>query len=136
IVDYEPDVLLLDIMLPKMNAYQHLHSLRSNISYKALPVIVISAKSSQRDQDYALRLGANHFLPKPYRIDQLLKLIQTATSVPGFKVQSKRLSLKEIQDIVAADEQSRQDHTEATVRRRQYEQIRNIANNERPRREE
>ncbi|MCE5229476.1 response regulator, partial [bacterium] len=64
IVEYEPDVLLLDIMLPKMNGYQLLQSLRRNISYKALPVIVISAKSSQRDQDYALRLGANHFLPK------------------------------------------------------------------------
>lgn len=128
IVDYEPDLMLLDIMLPKMNGYQLLQSIRRNVSYKNLPVVVISAKSSQRDQDYAIRLGANQFLAKPYRIDQLLKVIESFTGKPGFQIQPKRLSIREITDMLAAGEQTRKDKEEAQERRRQYNAIRNVAN--------
>lgn len=127
-VDYEPDILLLDIMLPKMNGYQLLQSIRRNVNYKNLPVVVISAKSSQRDQDYAIRLGANRFLAKPYRIDQLIETIESFTGKPGFQVQPKRLSLQEITAILATDEQARKDKEEAQERRRQYNAIRNVAN--------
>lgn len=128
IVEYEPDLMLLDIMLPKMNGYQLLQSIRRNMSYKNLPVIVVSAKSSQRDQEYALRLGANQFLAKPYRIDQLLKTIESFTAKPGFQVQPKRLPLNEIVAILAAEEQARKDKEAAQERRRQYNAIRNVAN--------
>lgn len=130
IVDYEPDLMLLDIMLPKMNGYQLLQSIRRNLSYKNLPVVVVSAKSSQRDQDYAIRLGANQFLAKPYRIDQLLKVIESFTRAAGFQVQPKRLSMKDIEAMNTADEQARKDKEEAQERRRQYNAIRNVANEE------
>ncbi len=86
-------------------------------------MIVVSAKSSQRDQEYALRLGANQFLAKPYRIDQLLKTIESFTAKPGFQVQPKRLPLNEIAAILAAEEQARKDKEAAQERRRQYNAI-------------
>ncbi|MEN6626266.1 MAG: response regulator [Candidatus Sumerlaeia bacterium] len=99
IVEYEPDMLLLDIMMPRMNGYQLLQSIRRNATYKNLPIVVISAKSTQRDIDYAIRLGANEFLAKPYRIDQLLKMIEAVAGRPGFQIQPKRLSIREIEKL-------------------------------------
>ena len=56
-VEYQPDLLLIDIMMPKMNGYQLLQSVRRNAYFGTMPIVVLSAKSTPRDQEYAAKMG-------------------------------------------------------------------------------
>lgn len=96
IVQYQPDILMIDIMMPRMNGYQLLQSLRRNPAYKKLPVIVVSAKASKRDREYVERLGANAFVAKPFDVQDLLDAVAVVTSDPEFKIAAKRIPIVEI----------------------------------------
>lgn len=114
--DYQPDLMLIDVMMPKMNGYQLLQSIRRSTYFGHLPVVVLSAKSSPKDQEYALRLGANLFLPKPCAIAGLIASLEGITQAPGFRIRPKRLSLYEIRQ---------HDHDRSQARREQFERERN-----------
>lgn len=96
IVAYQPDILLIDIMMPRMNGYQLLQSLRRNPAYKNLPVIVVSAKSTPRDREYVFRLGATDFLAKPFDAIELFQCVHRVTDAEDFRVQAKRIPIVEI----------------------------------------
>jgi len=95
IVLYEPDLIVLDAMLPKMSGYQLCTSLRQNQNYCQTPIVFVSAKSSQRDQDYCRRLGANDFVAKPFDPEALRERLLAFTALPGFAVNPKKLTLAE-----------------------------------------
>lgn len=99
IVQYQPDLILLDIMMPRMNGYQMLQSIRRNPAYKNLPVIVVSAKATKRDQAYVERLGSNDFLPKPFSVEELLKRVEAQIAGPNFVVHEKRIPINEIIEL-------------------------------------
>ena len=67
----KPDIMLLDIVMPIMDGFEVLRRLRA---VSDLPVIVISAHVSAAEQ--ALNLGANDFLAKPFRPDELVRRIE------------------------------------------------------------
>ncbi len=96
VVQYQPDIILLDIMMPRMNGYQLLQSLRRNPAYRDLPVVVVSVKATQKDRDYAMRLGATDYLVKPFDPEELLRLLKRLVSSPGFEIRPKRLTIGEI----------------------------------------
>lgn len=98
---YEPDMLFLDIMMPKFSGYQLLQVIRRNQYYKELPVIIVSAKSSQRDIAYARQMGATEYITKPFSPDQLVRLTDSLASKPGFKVKKKKLLY---QTIIASEQ--------------------------------
>lgn len=102
-VDYQPDLMLIDIMMPKMNGYQLVQSIRRNAAFHTLPVVVLSAKCSPKDQEYALRIGANRFLGKPFAITDLLALLRYMAAAPDFRIRAKRLSFDEIRARLAAE---------------------------------
>ncbi len=103
---YEPDILLLDIMMPKLSGFQFLQTVRQNPLFKTMPIIVVSAKSSPKDRDYALRLGANFYLTKPFSPADLLKLVETCIQLPGFKVRRKRLSYEAVMQLEISKEET------------------------------
>jgi two-component system alkaline phosphatase synthesis response regulator PhoP len=96
IVAYQPDLLLIDIMMPRMNGYQLLQSLRRNPAFQKLPVVVVSAKTTPRDREYVFRLGATDFIPKPFDAQDLLQCLEKVVSQPSFRVQAKRIPIVEI----------------------------------------
>lgn len=96
LVDYEPDLLLLDIMMPKMNGYQLLQSVRRTPVFRTMPVVVLSAKSARRDREYAARLGATDYLAKPYRVEELQATLDRICASPGFRVRRKTRSIQQI----------------------------------------
>jgi len=59
-----PDLLLLDVMMPRKNGYQVLKQIRRDDP--ALPVIILSAKGSSTDIALGLDLGSDDYLPKPF----------------------------------------------------------------------
>jgi len=63
----QPDLILLDLMMPVMDGYETLHYLKSNETYKHIPVIIISAKHDQDSIVKGIELGADDYLNKPFK---------------------------------------------------------------------
>ena len=99
LVKYQPEILILDIMLPKMNGFQLCQSLRANRAFSRIPILVCSARSSDRDINMAKRLGANDFLPKPFSPSELMTKIADLQQLPGFRVRPKTFSIVQIDQM-------------------------------------
>lgn len=98
LVKYQPDLLVIDIMLPKMNGFQLCQSLRSNRAFETIPILMCSAKAQKKDIDMALRSGATDFLPKPFEPDDLLKKVLEMEKSPNFRIRpNKKVTWEEIQ---------------------------------------
>ncbi len=74
---FEPDLLILDIMMPKITGYQLIEILKKNPKTQTLPIIILSAKDSAREIKYGYQLGASLYLTKPFAPDRLIKNTET-----------------------------------------------------------
>ena len=70
-----PDLILLDIVIPKKNGFQVCRELRENPSVASIPIIMVTSKNQDNDKFYGLKQGANDYLPKPYTEDALKNAI-------------------------------------------------------------
>src|SRR5438270_5855147 len=68
-----PDLVLLDIMLPRMDGFQVLQRVRQ---FSAVPIIMITARGRGQDKVKGLDLGADDYLSKPFRVDELLARVR------------------------------------------------------------
>ncbi len=70
---FKPDLLLLDIMMPRMSGFEALEAIRSlpDRELSSIPIVMITAKSMDVDVDRALSLGANSYIVKPFRAESL-----------------------------------------------------------------
>jgi PAS domain S-box-containing protein len=73
----EIDLVLLDVMMPKMSGYEVCRNIRKEYSIYDLPVILLTAKNHTTDIVTGLKLGANDYLAKPFNKDELLARVQT-----------------------------------------------------------
>ena len=69
----EPDLVVLDVIMPKMDGFQTLKELRS---FSPVPVIMLSARGDDSDRIKGLGLGADDYLPKPFNPDELVARIE------------------------------------------------------------
>ena len=69
----EPDLIVLDLLMPKMDGLEMLKELRS---FSAVPVIILTAKGADADRIKGLQLGADDYLPKPFNPDELVARIE------------------------------------------------------------
>ncbi|HJT54040.1 MAG TPA: response regulator [Candidatus Acidoferrales bacterium] len=67
-----PDLILLDINMPKMNGYDVLARLRQNLKFSGVPVLAVTAYAMKEDQQRVLEAGFNGYLPKPIDTARLL----------------------------------------------------------------
>ena len=72
----KPTVLLLDIMLPEEDGLSVLSKIRANPEYSGLPVIMLTAKGSEYDKVIGLDSGADDYIPKPFRMMELISRIR------------------------------------------------------------
>lgn len=63
---YIPDLVVLDVMMPKMSGFQVCRMLRSSKELSDVRIIFLTAKDSDRDHDYGMRLGADEYIVKPF----------------------------------------------------------------------
>src|SRR3989339_1060617 len=75
ILDEKPDLIILDLIIPKIDGYEVCKRVKESSSTKHIPVIIVSAKGMVKDLDKALSLGANDYLIKPYDWKLLLEKI-------------------------------------------------------------
>ncbi len=66
ILKMPPDMIILDVMLPGRSGFDILRDLRAHASLNTIPVMMLTARGQEKDRDLALRLGANHFMTKPF----------------------------------------------------------------------
>lgn len=71
-----PDLILLDIMLPDENGYKIVRKLRSNVRTKRIPVIMITAKTTEMDMVKGLDDGADDYIRKPFSVMELLSRVR------------------------------------------------------------
>lgn len=73
----EPDLIVLDIMLPGMDGFQLCRRLRATESAAKLPILMLTAKARGGDRDTGIRLGADQYLAKPASPDQIVASVAT-----------------------------------------------------------
>lgn len=79
----KPDLILLDIVMPEMNGYDVLRSLKKSAETAKIPVILCSTKGEDFDKYWGLKQGANAYLTKPYEVNDLLVLVQEQLAAAG-----------------------------------------------------
>jgi chemosensory pili system protein ChpA (sensor histidine kinase/response regulator) len=67
-----PDVMLVDIEMPRMDGFDLTRNVRADARLKSVPIIVITSRTADKHRAYAKEVGANAFLGKPYQEDELL----------------------------------------------------------------
>ncbi|MBU1006765.1 MAG: response regulator [Candidatus Omnitrophica bacterium] len=73
----KPDVILLDVMLPKMDGYTALREMKKEEAYKDIPVIVLTAKEKKKVGDLFALEGVSLFMEKPFESRELLQKIRS-----------------------------------------------------------
>jgi CheY-like chemotaxis protein/anti-sigma regulatory factor (Ser/Thr protein kinase) len=87
----QPDLILCDIMMPQMDGYEVLESLRKKVSTSTTPFIFLTAKNTREDLRRGMALGADDYISKPFTIDELLNSIKIRLEkAEEFKVKSER----------------------------------------------
>ncbi len=79
----KPDLILLDLLMPRVDGYAMLDRLKANEDYKDIPVIVVSAVVDAKTQKTCLDKGACDYMPKPVDIDTLLVRVNEILDNPG-----------------------------------------------------
>ncbi|MCA3017038.1 MAG: response regulator, partial [Rhodocyclaceae bacterium] len=77
--DVAPDVILLDIEMPRMDGFEFARNVRADAKTKHIPIIMITSRTADKHRKHALELGVNKYMGKPYQEEQLLGLIRQLT---------------------------------------------------------
>ena len=75
-----PDVMLLDIEMPRMDGFEVARQVRRDERLETLPIVMISSRTGEKHKEHADRLGVNRFLGKPFQENELLATIDELAS--------------------------------------------------------
>lgn len=79
----DPDLVILDIMMPGLDGLQVCHTLKSEEATSDIPVILLSAKAQSHDIELGMRVGANDYITKPPDLVGLVDTVRTLLGVPS-----------------------------------------------------
>lgn len=74
--DHIPDVMLLDIEMPRMDGFEVAKNIRTSSRLRDIPIIMITSRTGEKHRDHAFELGVNKYMGKPYQEDLLLSNIK------------------------------------------------------------
>jgi twitching motility two-component system response regulator PilG len=77
IADHQPDIVFVDIMMPRLDGYQTCSLIKHNKVFRSIPVIMLSSKDGLFDHARGRIVGSEHYLTKPFTKDELLNAIET-----------------------------------------------------------
>jgi DNA-binding response OmpR family regulator len=78
-----PDLVLLDVMLPHVDGFEIMGRIRDRAGWEQVPVIMLTAKNTERDTARALACGADDFIIKPFQPQELLARLRRFLKTPG-----------------------------------------------------
>jgi len=91
VAEYEPDIILMDVMMPNLNGYQVTEQLREKYPGEMLPIILVSALNESSDRAQGITAGANDFISKPIDVTEMTARVRSL------------LALKNAQDRILAE---------------------------------
>lgn len=71
-----PDLIVLDVMLPKINGYKVCRLLKFDAKYKHIPILMVTARTQEEDKIIGEETGANEYITKPFDIETITKLVK------------------------------------------------------------
>jgi twitching motility two-component system response regulator PilG len=77
ITDHHPDLVFVDIMMPRLDGYQTCALIKKNTKFSGTPVVMLSSKDGLFDRARGRIVGSEHYLTKPFTKDELLNAIET-----------------------------------------------------------
>lgn len=80
IVDHKPDIIFVDIMMPRLDGYQACALIKNNKDFKSTPVIMLSSKDGLFDKAKGRIVGSDQYLTKPFSKEELLGAIREHVS--------------------------------------------------------
>ena len=83
IADHKPDIIFVDIMMPRLDGYQTCALIKHNQLFKSTPVIMLSSKDGLFDRARGRIVGSEQYLTKPFTKDELLGAIQNHVKRPA-----------------------------------------------------
>lgn len=90
-----PDLIICDVMMPKLNGYQVLELVRTNRSLATVPFIFLTAKAETTDLRQGMNLGADDYLTKPFLMHELLTAIESRLEQEKRRATAVRIQLEE-----------------------------------------
>ena len=75
----QPDVLLLDIVMPQRNGYEILRSVKRDDRTRHTPVVLVTSKTQESDRIWGKRQGADEYVTKPFTAEQLVTVVRRFT---------------------------------------------------------
>ncbi len=75
LLDVIPDVMLVDIEMPRMDGFDLTRNIRADAHLKDIPIIMITSRTADKHRNYAFEIGVNQYLGKPYPEDELLQFV-------------------------------------------------------------
>tara|TARA_R110002094_G_scaffold39404_6_gene51955 strand:- start:221 stop:589 length:369 start_codon:yes stop_codon:yes gene_type:complete len=76
----EPDLVMLDVMLPGKSGFEILHDLREDPNCASLPVLMLTARGQARDREMAEKAGVSKFMTKPFSNAEMLDAVRELTA--------------------------------------------------------
>jgi DNA-binding response OmpR family regulator len=86
----QPDMILLDVMMPEMDGYQVICELKGDRKTVSIPVIFLTAKSQEEEIVKGFQLGAVDYIPKPFQREVLLARVRTHLNLKNYQDRIKR----------------------------------------------
>lgn len=72
---FRPDLIFLDVVMPKKNGFQVCRDLRQDPLFKTTPIILLTSKSQDSDKFWGKQQGATEYVTKPYQAEQILEIL-------------------------------------------------------------
>jgi twitching motility two-component system response regulator PilG len=83
ITDHQPDLIFVDIMMPRLDGYQTCALIKKNARFHQTPVVMLSSKDGLFDRARGRMVGSDQYLTKPFTKESLLKAVGTHVKVPA-----------------------------------------------------
>ena len=71
-----PDLMILDVMMPKINGFKISRLLKYDTKYKDIPIIMVTARSQEEDKLIGQETGVNEYITKPFELDDIIKKVK------------------------------------------------------------
>jgi len=103
--EHNPDVVILDVMLPKLNGFEVCSLLKQNSHYQHIPIIMFTALMEEQDYWKGMACGADAYLSKPFSIDALEQLVKRLIEAlrPNLSSEHKGSAAQRVEHLPPSD---------------------------------